>query len=37
MQAKQTSQSVTLSDHVYKNNTVNGKANVVYEVGMIVI
>ena len=37
MQAKQTSQSVTLSDHVYKNNTLNGKANVVYEVGMIVI
>lgn len=37
MQAKQTSQSVTLTDHVYKNNTLNGKANVVYEVCRIVI
>lgn len=32
MQSKQKSQSVSLTDHVYKNNTLNGKANVVYEV-----
>ena len=33
-QSKQKSQSASVDAHVYKNNTLNGKANAVYEVGM---
>lgn len=33
-QSKQKSQSASVDVHVYKNNTLNGKANAVYEVGI---
>lgn len=36
-QSVQKSQSVDLSSHVYKNDTLNGKANVVYEVRIEIV